>query len=87
MEKEIKIAAKLYKCRDTAKSLAKMQGVTFKSLIIQYTELIEAVMESKDLKPIEALLFISETRSYKESGMAQLLFMAAATELLEPTED
>lgn len=86
MEKEIKMAAKLYECRDTAKKLAKIQGVTFKSAISQYTTIIEAVMESKELKPLEALLFISETKTYKESGMAQMMFMAALTELLEPSE-
>ena len=85
MEKEIKMAAKLYECRDTAKSLAKMKGEDYKQMLKPYSDIITNVMKSNNLKHIPALLKISETKTYQNSGMAQMLFMAALTELMEPS--
>lgn len=86
MEQQIKIAAKLYECRDTAISLAKMQGRNYHDMLKPYMDIISNVMKAKKLKPIDALLFISKTKTYQEEGMAQLMFMAAVTELMEPTK-
>ena len=85
MEKQIKMAAKLYECRDTAKSFAKMNNEDFKEMLKPYTDIITKVMQANNLKHIPALLKISETKTYQESGMAQMLFMAALTELMEPS--
>ncbi len=85
MEKEIKITAKLYECRDTAKSLAKMQEKNYVEMLKPYTNIINSVMKANKIKHIQALLKISETQTYQDSGMAQLLFMAALVELMEPS--
>lgn len=85
MEQQIKMAAKLYECRDTAKSLAKMQGEDYTEMLKPYSEIITKVMKANNLKHIPALLKISETKTYQDSGMAQMLFMAALTELMEPS--
>jgi hypothetical protein len=85
MEKEIKMAAKLYKCRDTAKSLAKMKETDYKEMLKPYTDLIKQVMAANNLQEIQALLKISESSAYQSNGMAQLLFMAAVVELIEPS--
>lgn len=85
MEQQIKMAAKLYECRDSAKSMAKMQGEDFKEMIKPYTDIVTKVMQANNLKHIPALLKISETKMYQESGMAQMLFMAAITEMMEPS--
>lgn len=86
MEQLIKMTAKLYKCRDSAKSLAKMQGEDYNQMIKPYSDIIKNVMVSNNLKHIPALLKISETKVYQDSGMAQMLFMAALTEMLEPSK-
>lgn len=86
MEQQIKIAAKLYKCRDTAKSYAKIQNEDYHKMLQPYSEIIQAVMEADKLDHIHALLKISESKTYQDSGMAQLLFMAALVELMEPSE-
>lgn len=85
MEDKIKIAAKLYECRDTAKSLAKIQKENYKEMLAPYTHIIKQVMEANKLEELPALLQISKTHTYQDSGMAQLLFMAATVELIEPS--
>lgn len=87
MEKQIKMAAKLYECRDTAKSLAKMQEGDYKEMLKPYTDIIRGVMEAYKLQELQALLRISKSKTYEESGMAQLLFMAATVELIEPSAE
>ena len=84
MEQQIKITAKLYKCRDTAKSFFKDQ---YKEKLVPYTHIIKEVMKSNNLEEIPALLAISGTDHYKENGMAQMMYMAALVELLEPTAE
>jgi hypothetical protein len=84
MEKEIKIAARLYECRDSAKTVAKFRNVSYTEMLKPYTDIIEKVMKANNLKHIPALLRISETKTYQDSEMAQLLFMAALTEMMEP---
>ena len=85
MEKQIKMAAKLYECRDTAKTLAKLKEVDYKSMLKTYTEIIQKVMEVKKLDYLPALMLISKSKTYNEDGMTQLLFMAATVELIEPS--
>ena len=82
MEKEIKIAAKLYECRDSAKLLFKTE---YKKKIQPYIDALNNLMKAKELKVIPALLLISKTEAYQESGMTQLMFMTAVVEILEPS--
>lgn len=84
-EDKIKIAAKLYECRDTAKSLAKIKKANYKEMLEPYTHIIKQVMAANTLEELPALLKISKTHTYQDSGMAQLLFMAATVELIEPS--
>ena len=42
-------------------------------------------MKANNLEEIPALLKISQTETYQENGMAQMMFMAAVVELIEPS--
>lgn len=85
-EQNIRLAAKLYESRDAAKSLAKLKNVDFKQMIEPHTHIIEQVMKCNDLDVLPAILKISKTNAYNSSGVSQLLFLAAAVELLEPSK-
>lgn len=82
MEKQIKIAAKLYECRDTAKNFFKEQ---YKEKLQPYSHILKQVMKSNNLEEIPALLKISSTEHYQENGLAQMMYMAAVVELIEPS--
>jgi hypothetical protein len=82
MEKQIKMAAKLYECRDTAKAFFKEQ---YKEKLQPYTHILKQVMKANNLEEIPALLKISQTEHYQENGMAQMMYMAAVVELIEPS--
>jgi hypothetical protein len=84
MEKEIKITAQLYKCRDTAKRFFREE---YAKKLMPYIEIIKQVMKVHNLEVLEAILKISETKTYLEDGIVQLLFMAAAVEMMEPSEE
>lgn len=84
MEKQIKIAAKLYECRDTAKRFLREE---YAERLKPYIAIIKAVMKANQLDELEAILKISKTETYQEDGMRQMLFLAAAVELMEPSEE
>jgi len=84
MEKQIKIAAKLYECRDTAKRFFREE---YAEKLKPYISIIKAVMKANELDELQAILKISQTETYQENGMTQMLFMAAAVELMEPSEE
>lgn len=86
METQIKIVAKLYECRDTAKSLAKLQDRDYEEMLKPYKKVIQRVMEVKKTGKMPALLKISKTKTFNDDGMTQLLFMAALVELIEPSK-
>lgn len=86
MEQVIKIAAKMYRCRDAAKSYCKIQGSNFHEKVKEYTEIIDSVMKKNKLDHIAAILEISKTKTYQNSGVIQMWFMAAVTETMEPTK-
>jgi len=82
MEQQIKMAAKLYECRDTAR---RFFGEEYKQKLEFYTHILKQVMKDNDLEEIPALLKISKTQHYQENGMAQMMYMAAVVELIEPS--
>jgi hypothetical protein len=82
-EKQIKTAAKLYQCRDTAKAFFKD---AYKEKLQPYTHIIKEVMKANNLEEIPALLKISQTEHYQENGMAQMMYMAAVVEMIEPSK-
>lgn len=87
MEKEIKIAAKLYQCRDTAKAMCKISGKDFWKEAKEYIDIITGVMVAHKIEHIPALLEISKTKTYQADGITQMWFMAALTEMLEPSKN
>lgn len=76
------MAARLYKCRAAAKFLF---ADGYMNTILPYKEKIQIVMQENNIEEIPALLKISKDGSYQESGMTQMLFMAAVVELIEPS--
>jgi|688.fasta_scaffold1254114_2 hypothetical protein len=81
-EKEIKIAAKLYECRDTAKKFFRNE---YSEKLKPYTHILKQVMAANKLDVIPALLKVAQTNMYQENAMGQMLFMAATVELIEPS--
>ena len=79
---QVQMAVKLYECRDTAKRFFREE---YAEKLKPYTQLIQAVMKANKLDVIPALLKISETETYNDNGMTQMLFMAATVELIEPS--
>jgi len=79
---QVQMAAKLYECRDIAKRFFKDE---YKTKLEPYTHIIKAVMKANNLEEIPALLKISQTETYQENPMGQMLFMAAVVELIEPS--
>src|SRR5665648_372262 len=83
MEKQIKMAARLYEGRDTAKRFFRDE---YQEKIKPYSHILSAVMKANNLDEIPALLKISETKTYQENAMGQMMFMAAVVEMIEPLE-
>lgn len=81
MEKKIKLAAKLYECRNAAKKFFKEQ---YFEKLQPYTHILKEVMKSNNLEEIPALLKITKTNMFQDNEMAQMMFMAAVVELIEP---
>lgn len=83
MEKQIKIAAKLYQCRDTAKRFYRDE---FQDKIEPYKEWIRKYMAKSGKDELSSVMEICEVDEIKEKGgFAIVMFMAAATELIEPS--
>lgn len=82
MEQEIKIAAKLYECRDTAKRFFKSE---FQERIRFYKRVIEAEQMKSGTEILQAVTSLCEMKGVKDDGMAIMMFMAAAVELMEPS--
>lgn len=49
-------------------------------------DLIKAVMKANKIEEIPALLKISQTQTYQDSDIGQMMFMAAVVELIEPSK-
>lgn len=82
MEQQIKIAAKLYQCRDTAKRFYRDE---FKDKVEPYKECIRKYMAESGKDELLSAMDICEIDEMKEKGFAIIMFMAAATELIEPS--
>lgn len=82
MKDAIILTAKLYDYRDTCKRFYKED---FYSKIEPYKKIILGVMAKENIETIPALLKIAKTDVYESDGMIQLLFISAATEIMEPS--
>lgn len=76
------LAAKMYEYRDTARRFFKDD---FYTRIEPYKKIILGVMAENNIETIPALLIISKTSVYESNGMIQLMFVSAATEIMEPS--
>ena len=82
-EKTVKMAARLYECRDTAK---RFLGSEYKAKLESYLSNLRKVMDVEGVGAIEALLVISKLPHYAESGFIQMMYMAAVVEIIEPSK-
>jgi len=82
MEKQIEIAAKFNECKNIAKAFFMEQ---YKEELKPYTHILKEVMKNNNLEVIPALLKITSTEHYQENVRAQMMYMAAVAELIEPS--
>jgi len=78
-EKAVRIAAKLYECRDTVRRL---WGTDYPTKIKAWGETIEAIAANKGLDPLEAG---RQLASASHDGATQMVILAATVELIEPS--
>jgi hypothetical protein len=81
-EVQIKQAAKLYQCRDCAKFLF---GDDYHQKIEPYQQVIKSLAAAEELEIIPAATRICNTGNNKENGMLQMIILAAAVEIIEPS--
>lgn len=82
METQIKIAARIYECRDTAK---KFYGNEWKEKIKFHMDLIQAVMKKHKIdNEVKATVKVIEGVK-DDNGIFTMLMLAALAETLEPT--
>jgi hypothetical protein len=84
-ELEIKLAAKLYGCRDAAK---KLYGKDYQAKMSEYQGYIKAAMvkhnEANEMKA--AMLLLDSIKGIDGADMGTMNILAAAVELIEPTK-
>ena len=84
MEQQIKMAAKLYQCRDSAK---KLYGADYQSKIADYKRYIQACMIKHNYKDeiTAAMRLITDCKDLDGSGIGTMNILAACVELIEPS--
>ena len=82
-EEKVKLAAKLYRCRDTAK---RFFGDEYHERIDPYKKVISDFSQEKKIGDLEAMMKICEQDLIRDNGWALILLMAASVELIEPTK-
>ena len=84
MEQQIKMAAKFYQCRDTAK---RFYGEDFKNKISDYKWFINGCMAKYNYKDeiTAAIHLANDCKDEDGAGMAIMLIMAACVEMIEPS--
>ena len=79
MVEEIHIASKMYRCQETAMKLFKDE---YAEKVKWYVDTLKAVMVKESLDELKAVLFVSNLESVKDNGMAIMMFMSAAVEII-----
>ncbi len=83
MEQQIKLAAKLYRCRDTA---LQIYGDAYLETLQPFIRRIKDRMSIKGCDGLIAVLDLAKSiKGMENEVMATMLFMAAAVEMLEPS--
>lgn len=80
MKEQIKIAAKLYECQETAKMFFKEE---YPSKIKWYKDVIVNYQKKNNKDVLQSTLALCQLESVKENGMAIMMFMAATVDLIE----
>ncbi len=80
MEQQVKIAAELYQCRDTAKRFFRDE---YEAKLKPYKNIIEAHQKKFNLDVLPSVLELCSFESVRDNGVATMLFMAAAVEMVE----
>jgi hypothetical protein len=80
MEDQIKMAAKLYRCRDTAKGILKED---YHNRIADYKAVINQWNKTHDTDTLESVITICAMPDL--NGVTIMMFMAAAVEIIEPS--
>jgi hypothetical protein len=83
-EQQIKMAAKLYQCRDAAKAL---HGVNYKTELKWYIARIYEYQKKQKVETLPAVSAICSLPVVKENPSTTMMFMAAAVEIIEPSKD
>lgn len=81
-EADIKMVAKFYECRDSAKIL---HGTEYHKEIKWYIEVIKGYAAQNKVDLLKAMMRLCENPRIIESGMATMMFIAAYCELIEPS--
>ncbi len=76
----IKLLYKLQRCNDTAK---RFFGENYEEKTSFYKKLIIGVMKQKQLEVLDAVLLICKDSVVQENGMAMMLIMSSAVDLIE----
>lgn len=83
-EQQIKMAAKLYQCRDAAKAL---YGTEYQHKIKWYIEALNGYAKYIGKDTLSAAIDYCSKPDVSVNGTAVMLFMAAAVEIIEPSKD
>lgn len=78
-EQQVKMAAKLYECRDTAKTLL---GDRYKARMAELGDALKAIAAGKKCELLHAANLAARAC---DSGFDQVQVLAAAVELVEPS--
>lgn len=81
MREQIQLAAKLYQCQETAKSLFKGE---YKEKVQPYIDLLNKLRNERKEDVLKTVIQVCKEDKIKNSGMAIMMFMAAAVEIVEP---
>lgn len=83
MEQQIKIASKLYECRET---IVRLYGTSWKESISFHTNLIKAAMKKHCItNEIEAAMkLVDDCKHMDGAGVFTMKIFAAAVQLIEP---
>jgi hypothetical protein len=83
MIEQIKLAAKLYEARDSARFI---HGDNFPAKVAEFRPHIEKVMKAKNLDTLKATMDLVKTlQDLDAPGALQLIILATGVEMIEPT--
>jgi hypothetical protein len=83
-EQAIRLNAKLYEVRDTAR---KVLGDSYRARMAEGGRMLSEMAEAKKCGVLEVALNVSQSAARKDDMNAVTFILAAAVELLEPSED